>query len=141
MLQSDSSTPPKILILATTSCAYPGADATGQAHLSYPTNTYVMNVPSPAIFPEQFYFDCYDRGIGGIIVMSCGVECPYDGAYEQLAARLDRVSLTMRERGMDQGRLKLCAICTVCTKSFVKAVNDMNAVLANAVLANEEVAS
>ncbi len=136
MLQSDRATPPKILILATTSCAYPGADATGQAHLSYPTNTYVMNVPSPAIFPEQFYFDCFDRGIGGIIVMSCGVECPYDGAYEQLAARLDRVSLTMRERGMNQGRLKLCAICTVCTKSFVKAVNDMNEVLAT-----QEVAS
>ncbi len=130
MREDDHSSPPKILILATTSCAYPGADATGQAHLSYPTNTFIMNVPSPAILPEQFYFDCYDRGIGGIIVMSCGVECPFEGAYEQLAARIDRVSLAMRERGIDQGRLKLCAICTVCTKSFVKAVSDMNEVLA-----------
>jgi len=120
----------KILILATSSCAYPGADATGQAHLSCPTNTYVVNVPSPAVFPEQFYFDCFDRGIGGIIVMSCGVECPYEGAYEQLAARLDQVSLGLRERGINQGRLKLCSICTVCTKSFVKVVTEMNDLLA-----------
>ncbi len=136
MREDERSMQPKILILATSSCAYPGADATGQAHLSYSTNTYVMNVPSPAVFPEQFYFDCFDRGIGGIIVMSCGVECPYDGAYEQLAARLDQVSLAMRERGITQGRLKLCSICTVCTKSFVKAVTEMNDLLAQ-----EEVAS
>ena len=45
---------PRILILATTTCAYPGADATGQAHLCYPANTYIVNVPSPAVFPEQF---------------------------------------------------------------------------------------
>ncbi len=123
--------PPRILILATRSCAYPGADATGQAHLDYPSNTYIVSVPSPAIFPEDFYYGCFERGIGGIIVMACGAECPYEGAYERLAARLDRVSLGLKERGIDQGRLKLCAICTVCTKSFVKAVNEMNELIEN----------
>lgn len=122
---------PKVLILATTSCAYPGADATGQAHLQYPVNTYIINVPSPVIFPESFYYECFEKGIGGILVMSCGVECPYEGAYERLAARLDRVSLGLKERGITQGRLKLCAICTVCTKSFLKEVNAMNELLKN----------
>ena len=32
----------KILILATETCAYPGANAVGQAHMSYPTNTYIL---------------------------------------------------------------------------------------------------
>jgi F420-non-reducing hydrogenase iron-sulfur subunit len=120
---------PRILILATSSCGYPGADATGQAHLSYPANTYIINVPSPAVFPEQFYYDCFEKGIGGIIVMSCGVECPYEGAYERLAARLDRVSLGLKQRGIDQGRLKLCAVCTVCTKAFLREVHQMNELL------------
>ena len=120
---------PKILILATSTCAYPGADATGQAHLDYPANTYIINVPSPVIFPEEFYYQCFEKGIGGIIVMSCGVECPYEGAYERLAARLDRVALGLKERGITQGRLKLCAICTVCTKSFLKEAKEMNALL------------
>jgi F420-non-reducing hydrogenase iron-sulfur subunit len=121
--------PPKILILATSTCAYPGADATGQSHLSYPPNTYIIDVPSPAVFPEDFYYRCFDRGIGGIIVMSCGVECPYEGAYEKLAARLDRVSLGLKKRGINQGRLKLCSICTVCTKSFLKVIQEMNDLL------------
>jgi F420-non-reducing hydrogenase iron-sulfur subunit len=75
----------KILILATESCAYPGADSVGQAHSSYPTNTYILRVRAPVLFPEQFYIDCFRKGIGGIIIMSCGEECPYDGAYKALA--------------------------------------------------------
>ncbi len=120
------SSPPKILILASSSCAYPGADAVGQAHLSYPANTYVIRVPSPAIFPESFYYDCFEKGIWGIIVMSCGAECPYIGAYDKLAARLDRVTLGLREREIDPRRLKLTSICTVCTKSFIKEVTQMD---------------
>ncbi len=34
----------KILILATETCAYPGADSVGQAHSSYPANTYILRV-------------------------------------------------------------------------------------------------
>jgi F420-non-reducing hydrogenase iron-sulfur subunit len=118
--------PPKILILASSTCAYPGADAVGQAHLTYPANTFVIRVPSPAIFPESFYYDSFDKGIWGIIVMSCGAECPYIGTYDKLAARLDRVALGLRERKIDQRRLKLTSICTVCTKSFIKEVTQMN---------------
>ncbi len=121
---------PPILILASAACAYPGADAVGQAHLTYPSNTYVIRVPSPAIFPESFYYRAFEKGIGGIIVMSCGVECPYQGAYERLAARIDRVYRGLKERGVNPERLKLCSICTVCTKSFLKEVASMNEVLA-----------
>ena len=32
----------KILILATETCAYPGADSVGQAHSSYPANTFIL---------------------------------------------------------------------------------------------------
>ncbi len=121
----------RILILASAACAYPGADAVGQAHLSYPANTFVLRVPSPVVFPESFYYDSFEKGIGGIIVMSCGVECPYEGAYEKLAARIDRVSLGLKEQGINPRRLKLTSICTVCTKSFLKEVADMNSILAS----------
>ena len=50
------------------------------------------------LFPEKFYLDCFDKGIAGIIIMSCGVECPYEGAYEALAKRIDRVYPLMKER-------------------------------------------
>ena len=120
----------KILILATEHCAYPGANAVGQAHMSYPANTYILRVRAPVLFPERFYLDCFEKGIGGIIIMSCGVECPYEGAYEALAKRIDRVYELMKERDLDTRRLRVTAICTVCNRAFLKEVNDMNQLVA-----------
>ncbi len=119
----------KILILATETCAYPGADSVGQAHSSYPTNTYILRVRSPVMFPEQFYLDCFDKGISGIIIMSCGEECPYEGAYHALAKRVDRVYQLMKAQELDIRRLRLTAICTVCNRAFLKEVNQMNEVV------------
>ncbi|HEB51505.1 MAG TPA: hydrogenase iron-sulfur subunit [Desulfobulbus sp.] len=119
----------KILILATESCAYPGADSVGQAHSSYPANTYILRVRAPVMFPEQFYLDCFAKGISGIIIMSCGEECPWEGAYKALADRIDRVYRMMREQDLDIRRLRLTAICTVCNRAFLKEVNQMNEIV------------
>jgi F420-non-reducing hydrogenase iron-sulfur subunit len=119
----------KILILASETCAYPGANSVGQAHLSYPANTFILRVRSPVMFPEQFYLDCFEKGISGIIIMSCGDECPYEGAYEALAKRIDRVYQMMKKRDLDIRRLRLTAICTVCNRAFLNEVNQMNAVV------------
>lgn len=118
--------PAKILILATESCAYPGADSVGQTHASYPANTYILRVKAPVLFPEHFYMDCFQKGIGGIIIMSCGEECPYEGAYKALAKRIDRVYALMKKEDMDIRRLRLTAICTVCNRAFLNEVNQMN---------------
>jgi len=116
----------KILILAEDACAYPGADAVGQGHMGYPANTYILRVKASVLFPEKFYLDCFDKGIAGIIIMSCGVECPYPGAYEALAKRIDRVYGLMKARGLDIRRLRLTAICTVCTRAFLNEVKQMH---------------
>jgi F420-non-reducing hydrogenase iron-sulfur subunit len=116
----------KILILATEHCAYPGANSVGQAHSPYPANTYILRVLAPVLFPEHFYLDCFRKGISGIIIMSCGAECPYEGAYQALAKRIDRVYAEMKALELDIRRLRLTAICTVCNRAFLKEVNEMN---------------
>jgi F420-non-reducing hydrogenase iron-sulfur subunit len=128
----------KILILATETCAYPGANAVGQAHSSYPANTYILRVRSPVLFPEKFYLDCFEKGIAGIIIMSCGEECPFDGAYKALAKRIDTVYQMMKERGLDIRRLRLTAICTVCIRAFLKEVNQMNELVQELGLPSQE---
>jgi coenzyme F420-reducing hydrogenase delta subunit len=116
----------KIVILATETCAYPGANSVGQAHSSYPANCYILRVRAPALFPERFYMECFRKGISGIIIMSCGEECPYEGAYRALAKRIDKVYQLMKAEAIDIRRLRLTAICTVCNRAFLKEVNDMN---------------
>ncbi|MGB9104583.1 MAG: hydrogenase iron-sulfur subunit [Terriglobales bacterium] len=116
---------PKILLLATSACAYPGADYVGQIHSEYSTDTYIIRVPALAVFPPEFYLRCFEKGIDGIIAMSCGHECPYPGAYERFAERIGRAQELMKQQGLDAKRLRTTAICTVCGRAFLKEVQDM----------------
>ncbi|HEY5957390.1 MAG TPA: hydrogenase iron-sulfur subunit [Polyangiaceae bacterium] len=116
---------PKILVLTTLHSSDPGANAVGQARLQYDPGAYILRVPDPVMFPESFYLRAFERGIGGIIIMSSGSDCPYEGAYPRLSKRIDRVYALMRERGIPTVRLKLTTICTVCRAAFLKEIAEM----------------
>jgi coenzyme F420-reducing hydrogenase delta subunit len=121
---------PNIRVLATERCAYPGADAVGKAHQEYGANSYILRVPSPALFPEDFYLHAWSRGVDGILIAACGSDCPYRGAYDRLAARIDEMTVHMKKGGLETGRIRLTAICTVCIKAFLKEVSQLNEALA-----------
>ncbi len=116
---------PKILILTTLHSSDPGANAVGQARLQYDPNTYILRVPDPVMFPESFYLKAFERGIAAIIIMSSGSDCPYEGAYERLSKRIDRVYALMKGSGIPTSRLKLTTICTVCRSAFLKEISEM----------------
>lgn len=120
---------PNMLILATLSGGYAGADSVGQLHTNYPTNTYILPVLCPCLFPESFYLRTFEKGFDGIIVMYSGTDSPYKGGPERTADLINRTYPLMKARGIDTRRLKLVAICTVCTKPFLKEVNQMNDLL------------
>ena len=120
---------PKILILATLSGGYAGVDSVGQLHTDYAANTYVLPVRSPAMFPEEFYLRAFERGIDAILVMYSGTDSPYKGDADRTATLINRVYPLMKQRGLDTRRLRLVAICTVCTKAFLKEVGQMNELL------------
>ena len=138
--QSDCNTP-KILILATTSGGYAGADAVGQLHTDYPNNTYILPVLCPSMFNEEFYLRIFKRGIDGVIVMYSGTDSPYKGGAERAAELVNKTYPKMKEFGIDTRRLKLAAICTVCTKPFLKEVNAMNQLLYEIGFVNDEMAA
>jgi coenzyme F420-reducing hydrogenase delta subunit len=120
----------KILVLATLSGGYAGADSVGQLHASYAPNTYILPVVCPAMFPEDFYLRAFDRGIDAILVMYSGTDCPYKGGAERTAQLINKVYPLMTERGINTRRLRLVAICTVCTSAFMREITQMNQTLA-----------
>ena len=125
----ESSKKPKILILATISGGYAGADSVGQLHADYPANTFVLPVLCPSMFSPEFYLRSYEKGIDGIIVMYSGTDSPYKGGSERAAQLINQTYPLMKKRGIDTRRLKLAAICTVCTKPFLKEIRLMNELL------------
>jgi F420-non-reducing hydrogenase iron-sulfur subunit len=130
---------PKILILATLSGGFAGADSTGQAHLEYPTNTYILPVMSPVMFPAEFFLRAFERGIDGIIVMYSGTDSPYKVEANGTATLINRAYALMKTRGIDIRRLRLAAICTVCVKPFLKEVNQMADLLKGIGLVRDEI--
>jgi len=96
---------PKILILATISGGYAGANAVGQLHSDYPANTYILPVLCPSMFPPEFYLDSFKKGIDGIIVMYSGTDSPYKGGPERVAQLINQTYPLMKEQGIDTRRL------------------------------------
>lgn len=132
---------PKILILATISGGYAGADSVGQLHADYPSNTYILPVLSPSMFPPEFYMDSFEKGIDGILVMYSGTDSPYKGAPERTAQLINQTYPLMKARNIDTRRLKLAAICTVCTKPFLKEVKLMDELLQGIGYVKDEMAT
>jgi len=126
LMQTDQ---PKILILATLAGGYAGADSTGQSHVDYPANTYILPVMCPCMFPPEFFIRAFERGIDGIIVMYSGTDSPYKVEADGTAKLINGTYELMKERGLDIRRLRLAAICTVCVKPFLKEVNQMHELL------------
>jgi len=120
---------PKILILATLSGGYAGANYVGQQHLHYATNTSILPVRCPSMFSEDFYINAFKKGIDGTIVMYSGTDSPYKGGPERTAQIIDSTYKQMQDCGLDTRRLRLAAICTVCKKPFLKQVKEMNETL------------
>lgn len=125
MASNETPRPPKILVLATLAGGYAGADSTGQAHMEYPPNTYILPVMCPVMFPPQFFLRAFQRGIDGIIVMYSGTDSPYPVEADGTAALVNTTYALMKEHGIDIRRLRLAAICTVCVKPFLKEINLM----------------
>ena len=120
---------PKILILATLSGGYAGANSVGQLHMEYAPNTYVLPVICPSMFAEDFYLRSFEKGIDAIVVMYSGTDCPYIGGAERTAQIINKTYPLMKERKIDTRRLRLVAICTVCSNPFLKEVKIANDLL------------
>jgi len=130
----------RILILATLSGGYAGADSVGQLHTSYPSNTCILPVRCPCMFPEDFYLRAFERDMDAILVMYSGTDSPYRGGAEHAAKIINKVYPLMKERGIDARRLRLVAICTVCNQPFLREVRQMSKLLEQIGPVRDEVA-
>ena len=66
----------------------------------------------------------YEEGFDGVFIAADGTDCPYSEKCSENTAKI--VSVThelMKEKNMDPARLKMAAVCSVCSESFVKHVN------------------
>ncbi len=121
---------PKILVFSTDSISDPGIDLAGASHMDYSTGAMVISVPCSSGIHPGWILHALKNGFDGVFIAADGTDCPF---LEDCTARTGNIvaaaQALLKENGIDPMRLKMAAICSVCSESFVSHVEKFNSVL------------
>ena len=121
---------PRILVFSTNTISDPGIDLAGSAHLHYSPGVNVIGLPCTSAIRPSWILHAFDAGFDGVFVATDGEECAY---LHDCAKRSNRIVQTaqkaLKDRGMDAGRIRVAAICSVCAEPFAKHMTTFSAAL------------
>jgi F420-non-reducing hydrogenase iron-sulfur subunit len=111
---------PKILVFSTNNISDPGIDLVGSQHMSYSPSVKVISVPcSGGIHPNWVVY-ALEAGFDGVFIAADGGDCAYLPDCTTRTARVaERAQELLRQKGRDPRRVKMAAICSVCSEPFV----------------------
>ncbi len=114
---------PKILVFSTDKISDPAIDMAGLLKLHYPPTVYTIPIPCSSAVKPRWIMHALEQGFDGVFIAADGTDCPYGESCTTKTGELMRITQEMlRDKGMDPARLKMAAICSVCSEPFVKHV-------------------
>ena len=114
---------PRILVFSTEKISDPAIDMAGLLKLHYPPTVYTIPVPCSSAIKSRWIMHALEQGFDGVFIAADGTDCPYGESCTEKTGELMRVTQEiLKEKGMDPARLKMAAICSVCSEPFVKHV-------------------
>ncbi|MHB1430978.1 MAG: hydrogenase iron-sulfur subunit [Streptosporangiaceae bacterium] len=126
----DGAWSPRILVFSTNNISDPGIDLAGSRHLHYPPGVRVISVPCSSGIRPSWIMHAFQAGFDGVFVASDGEEC---ALLPDCAGRSAKITAQaqeqMRPAGLEPGRLKMAALCSVCAEPFVNYMREFSASL------------
>jgi len=117
---------PKILVFSTNMISDPGIDQAGMSHTSYPSSSRILRLPCSSMIRPEFIIHAFESGFDAVFVAADGGDCPYlSDCSARTARNIQRASELMKEKGIDQSRLRMAGICSVCSDAFAKGVKSL----------------
>jgi len=117
---------PKVLILSTNSISDPGIDFAGLGHVDYPASSRILRFPCSSMIRPEFIIEAFRDGFDAVYVAADGGDCPYlRDCSERTARRVQRAYELMKQNGIEQSRLRMAGICSVCSDAFARGVRGM----------------
>jgi len=112
--------PPKILVFSTNNISDPGIDLAGSSHMDYPTSVQVIAVPCSSGINPHWVLHAINRGFDGVFIAADGSDCSYiSDCTKRTGKVVEQAQELMRKNGYDPARLRMAAICSVCSQAFV----------------------
>lgn len=117
---------PRVLVLSTNLISDPGIDFAGLGHLQYPSSTRILRFPCSAMIRPEFILHAFKSGFDAVFVAADGGDCPYlRDCSARTANRVQKAYGLMKEAGIEQSRLRMAGICSVCSDAFARGVTSV----------------
>ncbi len=117
----------RILVFSTEKISDPAIDMAGLLKLHYPPTVYTIAVPCSSGIKPRWIMHAYEQGFDGVFIAADGSDCTYGESCTEKTGRLVEVThQMMKGRNIDPARLRMAAICSVCSESFVKQIKSFN---------------
>ena len=122
----------KILVFSTEKISDPAIDMAGLLKMHYPPTVYTISIPcSSGIKPSWILYAC-EKGFDGVFIAADGSDCVFgESCTEKTGHLVGKTHNLMKENGIEPARLRMAAICSVCSESFVKQMRNFNEYLLN----------
>jgi F420-non-reducing hydrogenase iron-sulfur subunit len=117
----------KILVFSTEKISDPAIDMAGLLKLHYPATVYTISVPCSSGIKSRWILHAFDKGFDGVFIAADGSDCPYgESCTEKTGKIVSQTHELMKEKNIEPARLRMAAICSVCSESFVKQMKSFN---------------
>lgn len=117
----------RILVFSTEKISDPAIDMAGLLKLHYPPTVYVISIPCSSGVKPKWILHAFEKGFAGVFIAADGSDCPYGESCTEKTGKI--VSTThelMKQKNIEPARLRMAAICSVCSESFVKQMKSFN---------------
>ena len=115
-----------ILVFSTEKISDPAIDLAGLLKQHYPPEVDNISVPCSSGIKPKWIMHAFERGFDGVFIAADGTDCPFgESCAEKTAEIVTRTHELMREKDIDTARLRMAAICSVCSQAFVKLVTNL----------------
>jgi coenzyme F420-reducing hydrogenase delta subunit len=117
----------KILVFSTEKISDPAIDMAGLLKLHYPPTVYTISIPCSSGVKSRWILHAFEQGFDGVFIAADGSDCPYgESCTEKTGKIVSRTHELMRAKDIEPARLRMAAICSVCSESFVKLMKSFN---------------
>ncbi|MGD9557464.1 MAG: hydrogenase iron-sulfur subunit [Mangrovibacterium sp.] len=122
----------KILVFSTEKISDPAIDMAGLLKLHYPPTVYTITVRCSSGVKPRWIMYAYEHGFDGVFIAADGSDCSFgESCTEKTGEIVRRTHEMMKEKQLDPARLKMAALCSVCSEAFVKHMKSFNEFLLN----------
>ena len=112
---------PKILVFSTEKISDPAIDMAGLLKLHYPPRVYTIPIPCSSAVKPRWILKAFEDGFDGVFIAADGTDCPYgESCTDKTGAIVQRTHEMLKEKGIEPAKLRMAAICSICSEAFVK---------------------